>query len=387
MMSFKLANRMANMAESSTLALNARAKKLAAEGKTIYNLTAGELDIETPDYIQTFVSKNLNLNKYTPVAGLPELRQGIAGVAGKFYGLDWVGSDNVLVTAGAKPALNISLLALLNPGDEVIVLTPAWVSYQNIIELAGGVAVKVPLSDSFDLELPAITKKISARTKAIIVNSPHNPTGSVFSKSSLKALAEALKGSNIIVIADDVYSRLVYEKDFMPVPSIGFEHLLIVNSFSKSQGLTGWRIGYAIADAKIINAMTSLQSHVAGNAALPSQQAALAAVQRGDNPPEGMLDSLEKCRQLAVSALDKIPGIKYHHPSGAIYIFLDLRSITQDSATWCENLLNQYGVAVVPGEAFGSQGFCRLTFATDMQVLQTALTLICKFVSSERVYT
>lgn len=380
MTSYKLADRTSAMAESATLALNAQVQQLAAQGKAVYNLTAGELDIETPDYIQTHVSKNLHHNKYTPVPGVPQLRQKIASTASHFYGLSWIKPGNVIVTAGAKPALQLALLALVNPGDEVLLPTPAWVSYAKLVELAGGKVIEVPLADNFDLDMVAITGKISARTKAIILNSPHNPTGAVFSMDSLKKLASSLKGSSVTVIADDIYVRLVYEKNFTPVPTVGFEKIVIVNGFSKSQALTGWRIGYAIADEKIIKAMTSLQSHMLGNAAFPAQNAALAALERGDNPPEGVLENLTRKRQIVLDVLKKIPGIKYHPPGGAFYVFLDLRQLTKDSSAWCAELLAQTGVAMVPGEAFEAPGFCRLTFATDEKTLKTALKLMRKFV-------
>jgi aspartate aminotransferase len=372
---------MSSMSESATLALNARAKKLAAEGQTIYNLTAGELASDTPEYIQTAVAKTLSLNKYTPVAGLPALRQAIAQEARAFYGLEWIGPANVVVTAGAKPALYASLLALVNPGDEVIVPVPAWTTtYNRLIELAGGVAVEVPLTDDFDLDPAAMTAKLSPRTKAIIVNSPHNPTGAIFSKPALEQLAKALKGSGVTVIADDIYSKLVYEDDFTPVPTCGFERLIIINGFSKSQALTGWRIGYVIAGKALAEAVTSLLSHITGNAAVPSQQAALEAMSRHDKPPKETIDTLKRQRLLTHRALEAIPGLKHHMPGGAFYVLIDLRGITKDSAAWCERLLVESGVALVPGEAFSAPGFARLTFVADKKVLAPALEQIKQFI-------
>ncbi|PIZ63153.1 aspartate aminotransferase, partial [Candidatus Saccharibacteria bacterium CG_4_10_14_0_2_um_filter_52_9] len=284
---------MATMNESATLALNARAKQLAAEGKTIYNLTAGELATDTPEYIQQAVARTLSQNKYTPVAGLPELRQEIARETKSFYGLDWIESTNVVVTGGAKPALYATLLALINPGDEVIVPTPSWVSYNHLIELVGGIVIEVPLTESFDLDHDAIAAQMSSRTRAVIVNSPHNPTGAVFSKTALSQLAVVLRGSNITVIADDIYAKLVYDRGFTPTPTCRFEKLVIINGFSKSQALTGWRIGYAIADKTIADAIASLLSHMTGNASVPSQQAALAALKRDDKPPIETIEALK----------------------------------------------------------------------------------------------
>lgn len=376
-----LAGRMAGLNESVTLALNARAKQLAAEGRTIYNLTAGELATDTPEFIQEAVAQVLDRNKYTPVAGLPELRQSIAAEARVFYGLDWIQAENVVVTGGAKPALYGSLLALLNPGDEVILPMPAWGSFTSLIELAGGVVVPVPLTDSFDLDPAAVAAAVSPRTKAIILNSPSNPTGAVFSKSSLRAVAESLQGKAVTVIADDMYTKLVYDDDFTAVPACGFEQLIIINGFSKSQALTGWRIGYCIAETAVAEAVTGILSHVTGNASLPAQYAALAAMERHDRPPVATIESLQRQRRLVAEALDDVSQVKYHLPGGAFYFFIDIRGLTTDSAAWCEELLIETGVALVPGEAFGAPGFARLTFVTDEATLAAALEQLQKFIT------
>ncbi len=371
---------MSGVSESATMALNARAKQLAAEGKTIYNLTAGELATDTPEYIQTAVAQKLHLNKYTPVGGLADLRKAIAEQAREFYGLPWIKAENVVVTAASKPALYASLMALADKGDEVILPLPAWVSHAELIKLVGATVVPVPLTDQFDLDPEAILAKVSPRTKAVILNSPHNPTGAVFSEAALKRLAKGLKGSHVTVISDDMYAKLLYDKNFMPVPSAGFERIVIVNGFSKSQALTGWRIGYAIAHTAIADAIMNVLGHVTGNAPMPSQQAALAIMEQGDIPPAEISKTLKRQRQLVDSALKHVPGLKYRLPGGAFYFFLDLRSITDDSLAWCERLLAGTGVALVPGEAFGTPGFARLSFVTDEATLRKALDLIGEFV-------
>lgn len=379
-----LAGRMDLMKESATLALNARAKSLAAEGSTIYNLTAGELSTDTPDYIQAAVAKTLKLNKYTPVAGLPELREAIARESRAFYGLDWIQPKNVVVSAGAKPALYGALLALINPGDEVIVPVPAWVSYIHLIELVGGIAVPVPLTDDFDIDAQAVKAKLSPRTKAILINSPHNPTGAIFSKAALEELKAVLKGSGVTVIADDIYARLVYDDSFTLTPTIGFEQVVIINGFSKSQALTGWRIGYVIASESVARAVTGLLSHITGNAAVPSQEAALAAMARHDQPPAETLDMLRAQRKQVDSALKDVAGVSYHLPGGAFYFFLDVKQLGGSSAEWCERLLIEAGVALVPGEAFLAPGFARLTFSADGSTLSKALEKITEFIKQQK---
>ncbi len=379
-----LAERMARLSESATLALNARAKQLAAEGKTIYNLTAGELATDTPEYIQEAVAKKLNQNKYTAVAGMPELRELIAQESRAFYGLEWIQAANVVVTAGAKPALFAAFQVLLDPGDEVIVPTPAWTTtYHPLIELAGGTPVDVPLSAEYDLDPEAIAAALSPKTKAIIINSPQNPTGAVFSADALKKVAALLKDREITVISDDIYNKLIYQQDFTLPASCGFERLVIINGFSKSQALTGWRIGYLIADSHIAHGVTSLLSHVTANASVPSQYAALAAMQRHDQPPKSTLDALIKQRQMVIDTLSEVPGLTHNIPGGAFYVFLDVRQLTNNSAEWCERLLIEAGVALVPGEAFSAPGFARLTFVTDENTLHEALQAIKNFVGKE----
>jgi aspartate/methionine/tyrosine aminotransferase len=379
-MSTILASRLDGLDESATMALNARAKQLQQSGKTIYNLTAGELASDTPEYIRSSVAQVLERNKYTAVAGLPELREAIADQAGKLYGLDWIEAGNVTVTAGAKPALYTSLLSIIDPGDEVIVPVPAWVSYRHLIDLVGGVVVEVPLTEDFDIDPAAIKAKLSSKTKAIIINSPHNPTGAIFSKPALEGLAKTLKGSGVTVIADDIYAKLIYSDDFTYVPTCGFEKLIIINGFSKSQALTGWRIGYCITDNEVAGAIAKLLSHTMGNASVPSQHAALAAMSRNDTPPAETTALLKKHLELVERTLDDCKPLSYKRPGGAFYVFIDLRAITKNSAQWCEQLLEETGVALVPGEAFSAPGFARLSFVADEDTLKGALVEIRKFV-------
>lgn len=378
-----LSKRLANLEESVTLALNAKVKGLQASGQTVYNLTAGEPDCDTPVYIQKAVAKALDQNKYTPSAGLPALRDAIALSAQVFYAAKWIKEKNIVVTAGAKPALFASFQALLDPGDEVIIPTPSWVSYRHQVELAGGAVVEVPLKSDFDLDAKAMAQKIGPRTKIILINSPHNPTGSVFSVNEIAKLARAVKDKPIFVLSDDIYARLVYDHDYCPITTQPFnkDRLVIINGFSKSQALTGWRIGYLIAPPAVATAVTQLLSHVFGNAPLPSQIAALSALERGDKPP--MLKDLRRRRKLVSKALAKIPKIEFTLPGGAFYFFIDVRQMTYDSQTWCENLLAKKQVALVPGEAFGAPGFVRLSFAASDKTLVDGLKKMREFVMEE----
>jgi len=262
--------------------------------------------------------------------------------------------------------------------------TPAWVSYRHLIELVGGVVVEVPLTDMFDLDVEAIAAKVSSRTKAIIINSPHNPTGAIFSKRALLDLAGVLDDSNVTVIADDIYNKLIYSDDFTAVPSCGFQKIIIINGFSKSQALTGWRIGYCIAQEDVSKAVTKLLSHTMGNASVPSQHAAVAAMDRDDTPPEETISLLKKHLQLVENTLDDCGPLTYRKPGGAFYVFIDVRAITENSAEWCESLLEKTGVALVPGEAFSAPGFARLSFVADEPTLKSALAGIKSFVRNSK---
>lgn len=370
------------MQESATLALNARVKELKQSGKPVYNLTAGELDGETPKQIQLYVSKKLNQNKYTPTAGLPELRQLISKYESKRLARR-ISERNVVVTSGAKTALFTIFQALLNKGDEVILPTPAWVSYAHMIELAGGKVVKVPLKENNDLDAMALSKKITKKTKLVIINSPHNPTGSVFSKAELEKFARTIKKKNIYVLTDEIYESLTYGKKFFSVARAGLnsDQLIVVNGFSKSQALTGWRIGYVVSSDIISDALNSFLSHSSGNASVPAQLAAQSALLRGNKPT--MYKILHERRLLVEKELNKIDQIDFVIPEGAFYFWLDLRKITKNSAGWCEALLNKTGVALVPGEAFFAPGFARLSFASDNKTLKTATRLIANFVKGE----
>ncbi len=376
-----LSQRISAIKESATLALNAKVKALAASGVTVYNLTAGEPDDQTPQYIINKVSDHLHENKYTPISGMPVLKDAIVQHARSFYDANWMDSSMVVVTAGAKPALSAIMQSLLNPGDEVIVPTPAWVSYTYMVQLADGVIKPVPLQSDFDLDVDALQAAITDKTKAIIINSPNNPTGKMYSSSALKKLAKALENTDVFIIADDLYTKLVFEP-FTPITSCGFtpDKLIIVNGFSKSQALTGWRIGYVIAPTDIAQSLNRTLSHTSGNASVPSQYAAIGALEVDDTPP--MLENLRTRRDIVARALSSTNGISFTLPDGAFYFFIDIHQQADDAADWCADLLEQTGVALVPGNDFYAPGFVRLSYAVDEETLTAALQKISQFIQS-----
>lgn len=367
----------AGLEESATLALNARVKEMASSGKEIYNLTAGELSCDTPQYIQDYVSDKLDQNKYTPVNGLPELRKAIAKYAKEFYKQEWINEENVVVSPSVKPGIWASLVSMVNPGDEIILPSPTWVSYKHIIHLAGAKLISTGLDTNFDLDINDIRSKITEKTKIIILNSPQNPTGAVYSPDKISQLVELSNEHNITILSDEIYSRLVFDPKFKPVSSFSFNNLVILDGFSKSQALSGWRIGYIIAPSNIAKACTKILSHTMGNASVISQYAGLAAL--GNNNKPVMFDELKSNLELACDKLDKIDKIKYVKPAGAFYIFLDIRQMSARSLEWCEDLLQKKGVALVPGEAFNAPGFARISFSAHSAVISQALDLLKEY--------
>jgi len=370
------------ISESLTVKLNTLANQLRAEGKNIINLTAGELDFPTPLYIQKEIKSRVASNKYTPTSGFLELRQSLAKQMLKDY--DWkVTHQNVAVTSGCKQALFESLFAILKKGDEVILPSPDWVTYRYQIILNDAVPVIVPLDKHFDLDVEKIKKAITKKTKAIILNSPNNPTGSVYSKEKLLQLKKVLESQkiskNIFIIVDDTYSKIIYNKSYHSptffVPNK--ELLILVNSFSKSQALTGWRIGFIVANDNIINAISAFQSHTTGNAPILSQIAAIKILEMGDKTDK-FVKVLKQQRDKADKMLRGIPNINFETPKGAFYFFINVSKLEKNTLKFCEGLLKA-GLALVPGEAFGYAGFVRLSFSTSTKNLIEGIKIFKKF--------
>ncbi len=367
------------ISESLTLKLNFLAKKLATEGKKIINLTAGELDFPTPLSVQKEIKKNLHLNKYTPTVGFESLRQAVAGLVSREY--RWkISPKNVAITSGSKQALFESMFAILQKGDEVILPSPDWVTYRNQILLNDAIPVIVPLNEKFDLDVEKIKKAITQKTKAIILNSPNNPTGSIYSKTSLQKLGRILRNKSIYLIVDDIYRKIIYDQTTYVSPMFYApqkKYLILINGFSKSQALTGWRIGYVVAEEKIIEAINAYQSHTTGNAPLLSQIAAQKVIETGDKTDK-FIKVLKARRNMVDKLLRKVSKISYELPQGAFYYFINVSKIETNTVKFCERLLKS-GLALVPGEAFGKSGFVRLSFAVSEPELVQGMKIFKKF--------
>ncbi len=385
---------------SPTLAVAARAAKLKAEGKDIIGLATGEPDFDTPQHIKdaAIAAINKGMTKYTPVGGIPTLKQAIVAKFKRDNGLDYT-TKQILVSCGGKQSFFNLALAVINPGDEVIITAPYWVSYPDIVIIAEGkpVVVEADIAQGFKLTPAQLEAASTPRTKMVVINSPSNPSGAVYTLEDLKALGEVLrKHPNILIATDDMYEHIALtEEKFHNIlnacPDL-YPRTMVLNGVSKAYAMTGWRIGYAAGPEHIITAMENVQSQSTSNPTSISQVAAESALNGDQNCLAPMIKAFRERHDFVVTELNKIPGLKCLMAGGAFYAFPDARKAiatlhqqgkikeTTDIAL-AEYLLTEAGVAVVPGSAFGSEGYFRISFATSMDNLRNALTRIAKALS------
>lgn len=391
-----LAKRVQTLSPSTTLAITAKAKSLKEEGYDVLSLGAGEPDFNTPRYILESAEKAMwdGKTKYTPTGGIPELKQAIIDKFQNDNALQYT-SDEIIVTTGAKHALYTLFQVLLDDQDEVIVPTPYWVSYPEQIKLAGGNPVFVPSTEKneFKLTPAALENAITEKTKALIINSPSNPTGMMYTKKELKQLGEICVQHQIHIISDEIYEKLIYTNDehvsMAQISDMLKKQTIIVNGVSKSHAMTGWRIGYAAGSSKIIKAMTNLASHATSNPASISQYAALAAYTGGSDPTVEMRETFDERRKTLYQLLVDIPGITCVKPKGAFYLFPNVEEASEQCGfsnvdEWVKALLDEEKVALIPGSGFGAPGNVRLSYATSMDTIQEAAERVHKFVLSHQ---
>lgn len=374
----KLSRRLMALQPSATIKLDYQAKTLIAEGKDIINLTAGELDfaplLEVIDAAQQAIAVN---HHYSPVAGLPELRDAVVKYLAQRHQLHYT-TNQIVITNGVKQALYSCLQALVQDNDEVIVLVPAWVSYTEQIQLAGGKAVSVETTSDFQIDFTRLTQAVTPKTVGLIINYPNNPTGAIYPEVDLQKIAALAKQYNLWVISDEVYEQLVYTEQatyrsfahFLP------EQTIIVNGVSKSGALTGWRLGFVAAPVELATALAGLQSHLCGNVANVVQYTAVKAFQLAEQASTQFRSSLMVRRQLVLDWVQSQSKLALVPPQGAFYCFINITQVTEDAVEFCERLLNRFGVALVPGNCFGRSGYVRLSFAQDNVLLQQALVRI-----------
>jgi aspartate aminotransferase len=386
MQNARLANRMQSVHESATIAMATRAKQLQREGKRIIDLSIGEPDFDTPKNIKDAGIRAITegKTKYTTPQGIEELRRAIAKKLLVENNVK-VDPSAIVVSNGSKQSLANTFFALLNPDDEVIIPTPAWVSYIEQVKLAGGTPVTVPTRD-FQLDIELIQKNITSRTKAIIINSPCNPTGAVYTRESLQKIGELALQHKIYVISDEIYDRLTYGTEAYSLASDPRlrDYCITINGVSKTYAMTGWRIGYAAAPPDIAKAISIIQSQVTSSASTMSQYAALEALQGEQKEVETMRKSFQERRDYAYRRLQKIPFVKITKPEGAFYLFADFSHIEGNSVKLAEELLTA-GVALVPGIAFAAEGYQRISYATSLDNLKKGLDIIEKCVIENHV--
>lgn len=381
-------SRITNLQESATIAISTLATTLKAQGRDILSFSAGEPDFDTPEPIKLAAKAALDqgFTKYTQVAGIPELKQAIANKLERENGLHYE-SKQILVSNGAKQSLFNVFQALIDTGDEVIIPAPYWVTYPELVTYSGGsnVFIETNEQNGFKITAKSLRQAITSKTKALVLTTPSNPTGMVYTKQELESIAQVLQGSSIVVIADEMYEKLLYDGEFVSVGSISqdmFERTITINGLSKSVAMTGWRMGYcACADTTLIKLMTNLQSQCTSNINSITQKASIIALEGGvDTQIESMRQAFLARRDLAVAGINQIKGLRTLSPQGAFYLFISIgNACGGDSMEFCKQLLEQEGVALVPGSAFGMDSFVRLSFACSTEQLNQGIARIAHF--------
>jgi aspartate aminotransferase len=384
-----LSKRIQALSPSMTIAVSTLARELKAQGKDVLSFSAGEPDFDTPQPIKdaAIAAIEEGFTKYTAVAGIPELLEAIAHKLKRDNGLEYT-PDQIITSNGAKQSLFNLTQALIDDGDEVIIPAPYWVTYPELVKYAGGIPVIIDTEDraGFKITADQLAKAITPRTKMLILTSPSNPTGSVYSREELTALAKVLEGTNIIVVSDEMYEKLVFDgTQFVSTASISedmYRRTITVNGLSKSVAMTGWRFGYlACASRELVKKMNSLQSQSTSNINSITQKAAIPALLgEVDEEIEQMRQAFESRAHEATELMNAIEGLSVVRPKGAFYLFVNTKAVTNDSMQFAKDLLEQYGVAVVPGLAFGSEGYFRFSFATDIVTIREGIRRIEKFV-------
>lgn len=381
-------SRITNLQESATIAISTLATTLKAQGRDILSFSAGEPDFDTPEPIKLAAKAALDqgFTKYTQVAGIPELKQAIANKLERENGLRYE-PKQILVSNGAKQSLFNVFQALIDKGDEVIIPAPYWVTYPELVTYSGGsnVFIETNEQNGFKITAKSLRQAITSKTKALVLTTPSNPTGMVYTKQELESIAQVLQGSSIVVIADEMYEKLLYDGEFVSVGSISqdmFERTITINGLSKSVAMTGWRMGYcACADSTLIKLMTNLQSQCTSNINSITQKASIIALEGGvDTQIESMRQAFLARRDLAVAGINQIKGLRTLSPQGAFYLFISIgNACGGDSMEFCKQLLEQEGVALVPGSAFGMDSFVRLSFACSTEQLNQGIARIAHF--------
>ncbi|MEG2893156.1 MAG: pyridoxal phosphate-dependent aminotransferase [Clostridium sp.] len=392
----ELSRRAKDISASVTLAITAKAKKLKSEGVDIVSFGAGEPDFNTPSNIIDAAQHALNsgLTRYTPASGIGELKTAICQKLKKDNNLSF-NEDEIVISNGAKHSLYNALFAICNEGDEVIIPVPYWVSYPELVKLVGAVPVYVETTEEneFKYEIDKLKNAISSKTKAIILNSPNNPTGSVYSLEELQEIAKLAIENDVIIISDEIYEKLVYgDVIHTSIASLSEEikdRTIVVNGVSKSYAMTGWRIGYTACNKTIAKIMSNFQSHATSNPNSIAQYASVEAIAGSQDEVNKMKVEFEKRRDFMVDRVNSISGLSCKKPKGAFYVMINITGVKgreingktiETSVDFCDALLDGAKVAAIPGAGFGSDDYIRLSYATSMENIKEGLDRIEKFI-------
>ncbi|GAB4181263.1 MAG: pyridoxal phosphate-dependent aminotransferase [Terrimicrobiaceae bacterium] len=385
----ELASRLKEITPSLTLAIDSKAKALKAEGADVCGFGAGEPDMDTPEHIKAAAVAALSegFTKYTPSAGTPELRKAISAKFAADNGLEYSPSQ-IVVSTGAKQSCFNAVMAVCNPGDEVIIPSPYWLSYPEMVRLAGAKPVIVPTraENAWKLTAEDFENAMTPLTKMVIINSPGNPTGSVYTKQELRAISEVAAEEDIFILSDEIYEKLVYDgAEHVSIASLtpeAYDLTITINGFSKAYAMTGWRLGYLGAPEQLAKSIDSLQSHSTSNPCSFAQMGALAALTGDQQCVSDMRDEFDMRRQYMMERLGAISGISTVNPQGAFYVLADIGNFGLTSQNFADRLLSKANVAVVPGIAFGHDKTIRLSYATSLDVIKRGIDRLEDFCKS-----
>ena len=382
----EISERAAQLTPSLTLSIDSKAKAMKAEGIDVCGFGAGEPDFDTPEHIKAAAIEALQagFTKYTPSAGIPELRAAIAEKLAADNGLTYR-AGQVVVSNGAKHACYNAILATCQPGDEVIIPAPYWVSYPDMVRLVGAEPVIVPTMErnNWKMRPEDFENAMTPRTKMLIMNTPCNPTGSVYTREELEAIVEVASGEDIYILSDEIYEKLVYDDaKHVSIASLSkeaYDLTITVNGFSKSYAMTGWRLGYLAAPEAVAKAVDSIQSHTTANPSSFSQRGALAALKGDQQAVADMREEFDMRRNYMIDRLSKIPNVTAVKPQGAFYVLLNVSQLGLTSQNFADRLLSKANVAVVPGAAFGDDRTIRLSYATSIDIIKKGLDRLQDF--------
>lgn len=391
-----ISNTASQIEGSITMAITALANQLKSEGKPVIGMSAGEPDFDTPDFIKEAGIQAIKdgKTKYTAAAGMPNLRESISRRLKRDHGLEYT-PNQIVVSCGAKHSIFNVLLATINPGDEVIIPSPYWVSYPDQVSMLAGVPVFIETTDkdNFKITVEKLEAAITPKTKMLILGSPSNPTGMIYTEEELRAIAACVVKHQILVISDEIYEKLIYEGKHVSIASLGDdikELTIVINGASKAYSMTGWRIGYAALPVELATVCNQLQSHSTSNPSTISQWASLAAFDGDDKAVDVMKEAFVARKRVMVDRLNAIEGVTCLDPQGAFYAFPNISAligkksksgVITDSGSFCTLFLQDKLVACVPGSGFGAEGYIRLSYATSMEAINTAIDRLEEWVA------